>query len=34
MQGHCTPEFRLPLVPLNAVQSATLRDLLETHNLL
>lgn len=34
MQGHCTPEFRLPLVPLNAAQSAGLRDLLETHNLL
>ncbi len=34
MQGHCLPEFRLPLVPLSAANSAKLAQLLESYNLL
>lgn len=34
MQGHCRPEFRLPLVPLSAANSGKLANLLESYNLL
>ena len=34
LQGHCTPELRLPLAPLNADQTAKLTTLLESFNLL
>lgn len=34
LQGHCTSEFRLPLVPLTADASIKLRSLLESYNLL
>jgi 4-hydroxy-tetrahydrodipicolinate synthase len=34
MQGHCAPEFRLPLAPLGADASARLAALLESYNLL
>lgn len=34
MQGHCRPEFRLPLAPLSAANSAKLAELLESYNLL
>ena len=34
LQGHCTPEFRLPLAPMNEAQIAKLRDLLESYSLL
>ena len=34
LQGHCTSEFRLPLVPLTADASEKLRALLESYNLL
>lgn len=34
LQGHCREEFRLPLVPMAEAQRATLRDLLETYQLL
>jgi len=34
MQGHCRPEFRLPLAPLSAANSEKLAELLESYNLL
>jgi 4-hydroxy-tetrahydrodipicolinate synthase len=34
MQGHCLPEFRLPLAPLSAANSDKLRELLESYQLL
>ena len=34
LQGHCTPELRLPLAPLGADQAAKLVTLLESYNLL
>jgi 4-hydroxy-tetrahydrodipicolinate synthase len=34
LQGHCTDEFRLPLVPLTSDASEKLRALLESYNLL
>jgi len=34
LQGHCTNEFRLPLVPLDASARARLRALLEQFNLI
>ncbi len=34
LQGHCSPELRLPLAPLGADQTAKLKALLEAHNLL
>lgn len=34
MQGHCLPDFRLPLAPLSAANSAKLRELLESYDLL
>ena len=34
LQGHCLPEFRLPLAPLSAANSQRLTELLETYNLL
>ncbi len=34
LQGHCTPDFRLPLAPLGAEPHAKLVSLLETYNLL
>ena len=34
LQGHCTAEFRLPLAPLCADQTAKLYALLESYNLL
>jgi len=34
MQGHCSNEIRLPLVPLNDDQRSTLRELLESFSLL
>ncbi len=34
LQGHCTSEFRLPLVPLTTDASEKLRALLESYNLL
>ena len=34
MQGHCTTELRLPLVPMSRSQSEQLRALLESYNLL
>jgi 4-hydroxy-tetrahydrodipicolinate synthase len=34
MQGHCTSELRLPLVPMSQGQSDQLRTLLESYNLL
>ncbi|MEI6656418.1 MAG: dihydrodipicolinate synthase family protein, partial [Verrucomicrobiota bacterium] len=34
LQGHCTPELRLPLAPLSAASIARLTDLLESYNLL
>lgn len=34
LQGHCSPELRLPLAPLGAEQAAKLKALLEAHNLL
>jgi 4-hydroxy-tetrahydrodipicolinate synthase len=34
LQGHCTNEFRLPLVPLSPTNTALLTKLLETYNLL
>ncbi len=34
LQGHCTSEFRLPLVPLTSDASEKLRALLESYNLL
>ena len=34
LQGHCTPELRLPLAPLGADQTAQLTALLESYNLL
>ncbi|MCB1130085.1 MAG: 4-hydroxy-tetrahydrodipicolinate synthase [Verrucomicrobiae bacterium] len=34
LQGHCTDEFRLPLVPLSVDHTAKLKTLLESYNLL
>lgn len=34
LQGHCLPEFRLPLAPLSAANTQRLTELLETYNLL
>ena len=34
LQGHCSPELRLPLAPLEADRTAKLKALLEAHNLL
>jgi len=34
LQGHCSDEFRLPLVPLDPAKRTQLRTLLETHGLL
>jgi 4-hydroxy-tetrahydrodipicolinate synthase len=34
LQGHCTPELRLPLAPLGTAQTAQLTALLESYNLL
>jgi len=34
LQGHCEPEFRLPLAPLNELQTSKLTSLLESFNLL
>lgn len=34
LQGHCTPELRLPLAPLSGDQTAKLTTLLESFNLL
>ena len=34
LQGHCTPEFRLPLAPLSEDQTSKLTTLLESFNLL
>ena len=34
MQGHCTPELRLPLAPLSVDHSAKLHSLLESYNLI
>jgi 4-hydroxy-tetrahydrodipicolinate synthase len=34
LQGHCSPELRLPLAPLGADQTAKLTALLESYNLL
>jgi 4-hydroxy-tetrahydrodipicolinate synthase len=34
LQGHCTPELRLPLAPLSVDQTARLTALLESYNLL
>jgi 4-hydroxy-tetrahydrodipicolinate synthase len=34
LQGHCTPEFRLPLAPLSVDHTAKLTALLESYNLL
>ncbi|MEM1083889.1 MAG: 4-hydroxy-tetrahydrodipicolinate synthase [Verrucomicrobiota bacterium] len=34
LQGHCSNEIRLPLVPLSDAQRNTLRELLEDHSLL
>ncbi|MFZ9938588.1 MAG: 4-hydroxy-tetrahydrodipicolinate synthase [Luteolibacter sp.] len=34
LQGHCSPELRLPLAPLGADQTAKLEALLVAHNLL
>lgn len=34
LQGHCSPELRLPLAPLSADAAAKLRALLESYNLL
>ena len=34
LQGHCLPEFRLPLAPLSAANLQRLTELLETYNLL
>ncbi len=34
LQGHCSPELRLPLAPLDAGRVAKLKALLEAHNLL
>lgn len=34
LQGHCLPEFRLPLAPLSAANTQCLTELLETYNLL
>ena len=34
LQGHCTPELRLPLAPLPADKTETLKALLESYNLL
>lgn len=34
LQGHCSDEFRLPLVPLDPSKRGQLRALLETHGLL
>lgn len=34
LQGHCSPELRLPLAPLGEEQAAKLKALLEAHNLL
>ncbi|MCX6868694.1 MAG: 4-hydroxy-tetrahydrodipicolinate synthase [Verrucomicrobia bacterium] len=34
LQGHCTPELRLPLAPLGTSQTAQLTALLESYNLL
>ncbi len=34
MQGHCLPEFRLPLAPMAEAARDKLRALLESHGLL
>ena len=34
LQGHCTPDFRLPLAPLSEANTAKLTTLLESYNLL
>jgi 4-hydroxy-tetrahydrodipicolinate synthase len=34
LQGHCSPELRLPLAPLTSEASAKLRALLDSYNLL
>jgi 4-hydroxy-tetrahydrodipicolinate synthase len=34
LQGHCRPEFRLPLAPLSATNTECLTALLESYNLL
>jgi 4-hydroxy-tetrahydrodipicolinate synthase len=34
LQGHCTPELRLPLAPMDAASTAKLNTLLESYNLL
>lgn len=34
LQGHCRPEFRLPLAPLSEANAAKLKALLEAHGLL
>lgn len=34
LQGHCAPDFRLPLAPLTAANTARLTGLLESYNLL
>jgi 4-hydroxy-tetrahydrodipicolinate synthase len=34
LQGHCKPDFRLPLAPLSADQNSKLISLLESYNLL
>lgn len=34
LQGHCRPEFRLPLAPLSAANTERLTELLENYNLL
>ena len=34
LQGHCRPEFRLPLAPLSPANVTRLTELLETYNLL
>lgn len=34
LQGHCTPDFRLPLAPLSTDQNSKLVSLLESYNLL
>jgi 4-hydroxy-tetrahydrodipicolinate synthase len=34
LQGHCTPELRLPLAPLSVDHTAKLTALLESYNLL
>jgi 4-hydroxy-tetrahydrodipicolinate synthase len=34
LQGHCTTEFRLPLTQLSSENTAKLKTLLESYNLL